>query len=632
MLNIPEAIKTLFERDDIHKNFRVHFPNGEFSDITNENIVEESVKFTESFCSQNNFRFGLAESSVLEFETVGAGNMFGMTIDASMEIDTSMLSAAELDEIEAGNYDGELIRAAASDLGFGLYRIPYGRFFVESCPRNHQAMAHRNVVAYSVAQIEKYNWGDNPAATMSFDIATLRDVFEGDTEGFTEVGLYEQTGRTYLIAQSNLSTTGSMLYLGQATGQSSAIVPGMRHKVFRYIAPDTETDKYNEEYVVDIKYESDAAIDDMGKNFMAELIAIAPNGYPYTSTGDNYGNTSKAINNSLHLFETAYYVYYSIYDKSRPDYAIRSGRTLPKPIPKPGRYPVSLSNELDAVTGKKITLGANEYLRNLWIYIQVPYFVVGEEKAKIEEDIYRSGGLEVKTHYPAKWPLATDHYRPNWENMTVYAKRINKTGIPISYKSEIKSERPGLQDYYNYSEVADAEIFVNADFELTGNFGKIERTTGKFKRASLDASTPVEITPSNYSELWWDEYDIAKIGNVYINSEKLGGAVVSISAGQSFYDMSDNKIISDLAEAQSMPGITELILTSFAPETENCYFTPAELTLHGAPWIEAGDALRITAEDETIVETFALRHTINGIQNITSTIEATSGRIIGVEA
>ena len=62
MLNLPESIKALFKRDSVLKNFRVHFPNGGFSDITNENIVEESVKFSESLCSQNIFRFGCAEA------------------------------------------------------------------------------------------------------------------------------------------------------------------------------------------------------------------------------------------------------------------------------------------------------------------------------------------------------------------------------------------------------------------------------------------------------------------------------------------------------------------------------------------------------------------------------------------
>lgn len=112
MLNVPNSIKALYQTDGVRKNFRVHFPNGEFSDITNSNVVQESVKFTESLCSQSTFKFGLAEASVLEFETVGVGNMFGMTIEASMEIDTSSLSAADISAIQADEGDGSLVLAA----------------------------------------------------------------------------------------------------------------------------------------------------------------------------------------------------------------------------------------------------------------------------------------------------------------------------------------------------------------------------------------------------------------------------------------------------------------------------------------------------------------------------------------
>ena len=150
MLTIPSQIKTLYQTDGVQKNFRVHFPNGEYSDITNSDVVSESVHFTESLCSQSVFKFGLAEASVLEFETVGIGNMYGMTIEASIEIDTSSLSAAQISAIQADEGDGTLVLVSASDIGYGFYRIPLGVFRVDSCPRNHGAMAHRKVTAYGI--------------------------------------------------------------------------------------------------------------------------------------------------------------------------------------------------------------------------------------------------------------------------------------------------------------------------------------------------------------------------------------------------------------------------------------------------------------------------------------------------
>ena len=89
MLTVPATIQTLFKTDGIRKNFRVHFPNGENADLTNADIVQESVTFTESVCSQNVFQFGLSERSEIDFECVGVQNIYGMTIECGIEIDTS---------------------------------------------------------------------------------------------------------------------------------------------------------------------------------------------------------------------------------------------------------------------------------------------------------------------------------------------------------------------------------------------------------------------------------------------------------------------------------------------------------------------------------------------------------------
>lgn len=87
MIAIPEEIKALLMQDGTRKNFRVHFPNGEHTDITNENIISESVSFTESICSQQELKFGLCESPVIEFETFGIGKIKGAEIECSIEVD-----------------------------------------------------------------------------------------------------------------------------------------------------------------------------------------------------------------------------------------------------------------------------------------------------------------------------------------------------------------------------------------------------------------------------------------------------------------------------------------------------------------------------------------------------------------
>ena len=87
MLNIPQTVKDLFAKSSVKKKLNISFPNGEIKEVTEKNIIQETMSFTESVCSQDNLKFGLVESPVLNFETVGIGNMKGYTIDASIDID-----------------------------------------------------------------------------------------------------------------------------------------------------------------------------------------------------------------------------------------------------------------------------------------------------------------------------------------------------------------------------------------------------------------------------------------------------------------------------------------------------------------------------------------------------------------
>ena len=81
MLIIPKEIQEMMLADAVKYNIRLSFPNKERTDITCNQIVEGSAKFTESLCSQDSLKFGLCESPVFECETVGVGNINGKEID-----------------------------------------------------------------------------------------------------------------------------------------------------------------------------------------------------------------------------------------------------------------------------------------------------------------------------------------------------------------------------------------------------------------------------------------------------------------------------------------------------------------------------------------------------------------------
>ena len=140
MISIPEEIKALLKQEQnfISKNLRIHFPNGEHEDITNDNLISESFSFTESICSQDTLKFGLCEASMVEFETIGVGNIKGCEIEVFHEINISGLG----EEFIAG------YGTITDDVPFPYYRMPYGIFKVDTCPRQSD-MSRRKVTAYT---------------------------------------------------------------------------------------------------------------------------------------------------------------------------------------------------------------------------------------------------------------------------------------------------------------------------------------------------------------------------------------------------------------------------------------------------------------------------------------------------
>lgn len=144
MLIIPEEIKELLHLDHCYKNIRISFPNGERSDICNDQIVKDSVSLTESLCSQNKLKFGLCESPIFECEVIGVGNVTNATIKVDCEIECD------------ASVDGAVFRP---DLLKHVYPIPYGIFVIQSAERQAD-MIHRKITAYNLLSVHDFRMTD----------------------------------------------------------------------------------------------------------------------------------------------------------------------------------------------------------------------------------------------------------------------------------------------------------------------------------------------------------------------------------------------------------------------------------------------------------------------------------------
>lgn len=583
MLNIPESVKALYKTDGTRKNFRVQFPNGEMADLTNADVVRESVHFTESICSQNVFRFGLAEASVIEFETVGVGNMYGMTIACSYEIDAGSLSAAEISAIQSDSGDGELVLASASDIGYGFYRIPLGVFRVERCPRNHGATTHRQVTGYGVtaeafrttqSEFEAGKnalWFDDASKTLNVyallaaKIGTVSPQFISDHFSNTRTIVYSEWDMT------QTTTT----YTGQLVNGTR-----LRVTITAYSSNPNKIPAIDDFWYIRVGNLDFSGALDFIRNAMS-----------------TYGDDINKEPAGLHYFT----------DLVRTRFSANNWLPVPD---ADGYRPWGIAVTADQTIVYPYNFGG-------WVSAVMPTAV----------------RIEIVTNN-----VVVDSFESTARTMPAVQRYTPLDTVPsvlVTYQSDGQTQYTGSGTpvtVYQFNFSANASEMLQGLLEVWGEFAKDLRGSEGFNFMTLSPSSPLAISPGDYDECWWDEYDVSPIGTVtvtYRNGEEgEATANVTLGAGASLYDMTDNEVLKNLSTAD-LDSITTLLSGGFATNAQNVGFTPIEMTMQGWPWLEAGDALQITAEDGTVVNTYALRVEMSGIQHLMSDITAEGGEIIG---
>lgn len=240
MLDIPEEVKNLFRQDSITKNFRVHFPNGERADLTNDNVVSESVQFTESLCSQENLKFGLCEASVLEFETIDVENISGCEITAGIEIDiTGTDVSAYIDGGENFKYWNEAISFLKSSGAWGklsdrIYLVTPGtETRIDTTGAGSITTVSRKYITSgyisSTPQMDGQAWGSkyDLSSFGFYNSDIVASVSSGNDTGFTittngEGILLGQNG--YRLSDSSTWTMTYFLILSLGDSEASSLL------------------------------------------------------------------------------------------------------------------------------------------------------------------------------------------------------------------------------------------------------------------------------------------------------------------------------------------------------------------------------------------------------------------------
>ena len=601
MLTVPSSIKTLYMTDGVRKNFRAHFPNGEYSDITNENVVTESVHFTESLCSQSVFKFGLSEASVLEFETVGIGNMFGMTIEASIEIDTSSLSAAQISAIQTDEGDGTLVLVGDSDIGYGFYRIPFGSFRVESCPRNHEAMTHRKVTAYTeqlgteipispieALKFQSWQW-------WSGYYVNINRLLDASLGYFSPNILYDlgytrtQVTTFSALAQTVVSNTEQLFTITKNSVTYTFTMYGA-HSYRQY---DSIT--YDKLYGLELDGLDPTGAADFIKNILDE-------------EGLDWTTASPWLASKI-PFPTNYDIFIASYSKAVPVFST-GGTMSGLNLPSYTRAPI-YQDAPSVYAMNSLNYGSSSYGN---FYIPESFTLRVEKQGGWTKDyVFDIGSANPRIY---RWDKTATNIK-----LSLPSSKSKSFQVIGGYAT--------TSDWYQFSLPAEYAKLISGYIEMQGGFVSARRLGG-YEFTRLNSSVDADIG-KHYSEAWWDEYDVAPIGQILLSYQDTSSGEIETSLqignGASVYDMKDNEVLR--GSSRTLTEVSNYLNASFVPNIGAVYFTPIELSYPCFPWLEAGDKIKfLSADDSEEVESYLLRIDTTGIQNIFSNAESDGGSIM----
>lgn len=651
MLNIPQEVQDLFLSGTVHKNLRVHFPNGERADITNDQIVKESLKFNESLCSRDALKFGMSEASTIEFETVGVENILGMTIEVGIEVD---LANDPMTQYIVWEYYPDCVHVSAedSDIGFEYCRVPLGIFVVTACPRSHGAMTHRRVIGYSSAHL-------TAGVLSDFDNYKINqcmyyvDKYEVTTELIysTLFAHLPDSGVQSIFTRTEVGGNGatSNFWGADEIGQFDIRgVSGPYPRIMSSTNPWDRPDRYSAaihgniwRYIVASNDEEWSAGNVLMQAHVQGLNTLR------AILRESIGARLDSLGVDL---STAYYLDQYGREVHFETHAAGVSYLADRMTPRVLVY--------SSVTNNTLAMNYTPFSREVFsdeyseIFSSVPWNVNPYE-FHIEAPSYVDG-------WRMSFFTADGYMRLHQEEVTISAYTPEVHFYMLTPKAEVRLEEgltaeltstgEGVYNGYTTYSFSGALNFMelfSGMLEVQGKFGKILRAGGVApfylyaQKTGSQLNTKTRsmrqgIALSSVDELWWDEYNISPIGVVLYTyqdaeTQKEYTYVLNIGSGLSTYRIKNNEFLRLYGEvtAASLEVLFETYFTFRVRDMGD--FTPCEMTMQGMPWVEAGDYLAIDtgAEDVPKVYTYMLQRTLTGIQHLEDKVVSVSGEITG---
>lgn len=617
MLNIPPKVRALYLQDSIRKYMQVYFPNGEADRLRNIHIAAESVQFTESICSEEYFRFGLAERSVIEFECTDYPNMQGMVLQVYHEINIRSLTNQEIADIEAGTWDGEVIRYQDGSI---CYRISLGEFVVDSCPVENDYNLRRTLKAYTPDYFNVLNdfelcklsvglpatgWTYQPlivplvmAQLASKSAQPLID------EGFTYQNIGYSGGNNYLFTGIKVSVENNsgqkISFSMKSARRSSPYMAGEENAVHivEYNKENVRTWLKNlDDYLatLDINYAAGATIEDSVTTQISgpeDLRMLIGRQYQYYN-GVEY---STGAQKSLFYDVLLPYVYY-----------------------KTGENGTGRTTLTEAIRIIDTANGASGYMA----YSKYGFFAADGTMAWKD---FTTGSV----YFPRSYDLSvinettgtTTTHSDTVNALTRAYMYITPQNYPMREKRLYFEPNGDELNISSWTDTFQIGKLLNDYLEARARFAAPARP-GAARIFQLQQQAQETVDPSHYATLLVDEHNGELPGLVRFkaaNGTKQTLVDFRFGNGLAVYDMSDNDVFVELGMSQAE--IKAFLTTYFVPYVQNLALNAADAVMVGMPWVEPGDKVRFQRPDGTTVDIYLTRRQMRGPQMLQDQAEA----------
>ena len=598
MISVPDSIKEKLHLDHCQKNIRIHFPNGERSDICNDLIVKDTVNFTESLCSQDSLKFGLCEAPIFECETVGVGNIKGAEIEVFCEV--------YCDQSVPGS-------EWRTDLQHNIYSIQYGSFIVSECKRQAD-MIHRRIVAYGGQASRDWTPIDfekrkvcrstsyNPfigffLASNDFDI--INECVDEVVQPWSQSGLTIPLSFSGQSAEYNARIEFIDTYLlswakwNTSTYGYTSCADVDKDKMFRVSA--------NFLYNAEMKNEIDDLfapyIENMRKSDLDNVqLALKNGGYIVMSDkASGWGSYARQFVNKsrTNIYPYAENFYRSNELEGQTRYYLAKQATVEI-------YKVEHSSRV-VVASKTFTLLDGDAV----LY-----------KRTLKQDFAFLGSLQVNIPAPTR-DSAASGFGCVW-----YVE--DYTDIDIQGLANAYSELLGCFAYIKNN-------IVNS-VNIKRQFGLIPQSD-LYPSSNLypGAVTGGKLLPQDYQSCWYDDDYTMPYGAITCTFKNTNNEDVSLvfylpgysedSDVDSYktYDITQNAIIQAYSWTQTQ---IETICQVIADNISGVTYMPVEFVGRGLPYVEAGDTFEILTKSNDSITTIVLNRTLTGEQTLTDTYKS----------